>query len=280
MPLLKKVNLPRRIGKNEPIESCVIFVHGLAGNLKTWEVFANHLAGQWIYDESFGLEYDLYTIDSSLPVVGFFKRLLMGGPAIEILADSLYTTINEVCKEYTNVIIVAHSMGGLIARQYLVNLVKRTKEVGKIKGLITYATPHKGSNIASWYKLLGLHYFDFPFGFASQQIVQMCRHESSFISVLNREWDTLGIEQKIDFRRVVGERDFVVDRESASLGIKLYDSISNKGHFSIIKPLYDKDPAFLITFNYLKDFKKNLEKKIENEELDLLTQEEDDYDPE
>ena len=275
MPLFNKVNLPSRIGKNEPIESCVIFVHGLAGSTKTWEAFSSHLAKQWIYDESFGLEYDLYTIDSKIPIYGFLKRWLLAGPKIEVLANSFNTVINEVCKEYTNVIIVAHSMGGLVARQYLVDLVKRTKEVGKVKGLITYATPHKGSNIATLYKNIGLSYFDIPFGLLSRQVVQMCREESDFIRQLNMDWDALRIDQKIDFRSVVGERDFIVDSESASLGISLYDSISNKDHFNIIKPVVAKDPAFMITFNYLKDFKRNLERKAEIEELNILAEEED-----
>jgi hypothetical protein len=271
---MSKKTFPSKIGTNTPVESCVIFVHGFAGSISTWDMFSNHLVNQWTSPDSFGLEYDIHTIESTLPILGFAKRFLFGGPGIEILANSFNTTINEVCKEYKNVIIVAHSMGGLIARQYLVDVVKKTKEVGKIRALITYATPHKGSKIASLTKSLGLIYYNFPFYFIREQVVQMCRTDSEFIIKLNKDWDSLLIEKKIDFKRVIGERDFVVDRESAALNFSLYDSIANKGHLNIIKPTRPKDPAFLVTFNYLKDFRSKLEKSKEIEELNELTAEE------
>jgi pimeloyl-ACP methyl ester carboxylesterase len=275
MSWFRKVELPSQIGSSEPIDSCVIFVHGLAGNKATWRKFSTHLLNHWISNDSFGLEYDLYTLESRIPIWSVIKRWIWAGPDINTLALSFNTVINEVCKEYKNVIIVAHSMGGLVARQYLVNLVKQTKNVGKIRGLITYATPHKGSNIATLYRNLGLHYVDFPLYYISRQIIQMCSDDSDFIIQLNKDWNRLRIEDKISFRRVVGERDFVVDSESASMGIPLYDSISNRDHFNIIKPNSPKDPAFLVTFNFLKDFRKNLEIEQEIEELNQLAIDED-----
>ncbi|MDB5285771.1 MAG: hypothetical protein JWR05_720 [Mucilaginibacter sp.] len=268
--------LPSKVGNREPVESCVIFIHGFAGSKSTWNTFSNHLFNQWTLDDSFGLEYDVHTIESDNPHIARFKQCFFGGPPIDVLSNSLNTTINEICRDYKNVIIIAHSMGGLIARQYLVDLVKNTKNVGKIRALITYATPHKGSALASWYKLLGLKFFVLPFYFITKQVVQMCRYDSSFIDKLNKDWDFLRIDSRIDFKRIVGERDFIVDRESAALtlGFSLYDSIANKGHFDIIRPKNHDDRAFMITYNYLKDFRSNLERSAENAELDILTLEE------
>ncbi len=271
MFFISKKSYPSQIGTHEPVESCIIFVHGFAGGISTWKTFAKHLKKQWIYEDSFGIEYDQYTVGFNFPLFTTIGRAIAGGPKLEILATSFNTVINEVCNEYKNVIIIAHSMGGLIARQYLVDVMKRNKDVGKIKALITYASPHKGSLIATFYKSLPLKYF-FPFRYMSEQVVQMCRIQSDFIYKLNKDWDKLRIEKKIDFRRVIGERDGIVDRESGALELSLFDSISNKGHFNIIKPSKSKDPAFMVTFNYLRDFRINQERKVENEELNELSQ--------
>ena len=155
--LLKESPLPSIIGNDERPDSVVLFVHGLGGNYWTWNVFANRLKTEWIEADTFGLEYDEYYQTqgflNKIPILRNFimMRQIIRGPGIEILSVHLKTIIEEVCDEYKNVVIVAHSMGGLVARKYILNLLKETKKVGKIKGLITYATPHKGSKWANWY---------------------------------------------------------------------------------------------------------------------------------
>jgi pimeloyl-ACP methyl ester carboxylesterase len=260
-----------------PADSCVLFIHGLVGSTTTWKKFTNHLKNKWTSNESFGIEFYQYTTEISipLPIINTITKAVAGSPSIENVAKGLKTVIDEECKDYQNVIIVAHSMGGLVARQYLIDVVKSNKEVGKVKALITYATPHKGATIATWFRIFG-KYFLFPFFLTFNQIIQMCRIQSNFIQKLNKDWDFFRIESKIDFTRVVGLMDFIVDKDSASLNwsdpnVKY---ISNKGHSSIIKPRRNTDTAFMITFNYLKDFKLNLEKRVEQEELDRLAEDE------
>lgn len=282
---VKKIN-PSQIGQDEPVVSCVLFVHGLAGGIFTWRTFSHHLVSQWHSSDSFGIEYDQYTVDFSIPVVGFileylpwvgtFKKAILGGPDLNILAQSLDTVVNQVCAKYENVIIVAHSMGGLIARQYLVNNVKATKTTGKVRGLITYATLHHGSLIASYFKAYQLKYLFFPLYSISKQIHQMCRINSPFLDKLNSDWETLRMGKRVDFHRVVGERDPYVDRDSAAYewGDPFWNSASNKNHFNIIEPKTPNDPAFMVTFNYLMGFKNKLEEEMEQEELDSIEDEE------
>jgi pimeloyl-ACP methyl ester carboxylesterase len=66
------------------------------------------------------------------------------GP-IEIAVTEL-TELVDRHREYTGdgIILVAHSRGGLVARKYL------ERQDGLIRGLITLATPHRGTTMARW----------------------------------------------------------------------------------------------------------------------------------
>ncbi len=265
----KKIS-PSSIGNGNP-QSAVLFVHGIGGSYWTWNKFSLHLEKNWEEVDSFGLEYDEYYVNQGwmykTPVLSFLQKIwkILRGPDLQKLSQHLGTVINEVCHEYENVIIIAHSMGGLVARKYIVDILKETKSTGKVKALITYATPHQGSVLANYYLIL-CYYFLGSFIKNSMQVTQLSKG-NDFISTLNKMWSDLRVEDKIDFERVVGFDDWVVDVNSAAYN---WDSnvraIANKNHFTIIKPVQKKDPAFMVTYNYLKHFKNNLEMKAENEE--------------
>lgn len=266
-----ELKLPEQIGK-PPVENAIVFIHGLNGNERTWNKFSDCLYKNWDVDDCYDLEYECYTVEMGLlkkvPVVRSIYSGLKGGPQVNELSNHLGNTIDEICKQHKRVILVAHSMGGLIARQYLVNTLINTKTTGKVKCLFTYATPHYGSKLATFYKLLlkpiftPLHYI---WGSGnSKQIVDMCRTNSEFLEDLNSDWNKLGLNTKIDFFRIFGGYDWVVDKKSASMrdstnkNVKL---VSSKNHFNIIRPKNKKDRAFIPFYNYLKEFKRNYEEQ-------------------
>jgi pimeloyl-ACP methyl ester carboxylesterase len=264
-------------------DSAVIFIHGLGGSYWTWKKFSNHLSNTWEESSSFGLEYDEYYQDggflNKIPIIKYLLKIrqIIIGPSIEVLSTHLKTAIDEKCDEYENVIIIAHSMGGLVARKYILNLIADTKSLGKIKGLITYATPHYGSKWANYYLLL-CYYIIRIFSRDSQQISQIST-TGEFINELNKKWSAYNIDDKIAFYRVYGLMDWVVNAESSSYIMDSYAKpVANKGHFNIIKPRRKKDTAFMVTYNYLKRFRDILEIGKElaedeendtNEEIDL-----------
>ncbi len=304
----KQEQLPFRIGQIDP-DSAVLFIHGLAGSYWTWDMFSKHLEENWHEPDSFGLEYEeyygeqhfIYRIKYVNLIPRWFKVLV--GKDIFALSESLNSSIEVLCKDYKNVVIVAHSMGGLIARRFIVDHVHKHKDTGKVRGLITYATPHWGSKTANYVGsigsmivaglnliivlalLLGFSWLFFQHPFLAiiglslviafgrlirfnlgEQIFQL-RKGDGFIEKLNQEWSDLDVDGRIDFKRVVGYEDWVVDVNSSAF--KEDDNvikISNKGHFTIIKPDRVKDKAFQVTYNYLKDFRAEQEKKAELEE--------------
>ena len=73
-------------------------------------------------------------------------------------AAELAETIRQVCRwtEAEKVRLVAHSAGGLVARVYLQNALPGVPYRGDVERLITIATPHLGSALAShWGDYLG-----------------------------------------------------------------------------------------------------------------------------
>jgi pimeloyl-ACP methyl ester carboxylesterase len=278
--------LPKSVGKDPKPDTVVLFIHGLGGSFGTWSSFARYLKDIWSEADSFGLSFDKYYGDQSwyhkIPVLNwiliFIKVAL--GPGIKKLSKSLNTTIDSVCHNYDNVIIVAHSMGGLVARQYLIDQMDKSKTLGKVKCLITYATPHKGSRIANVAIVLLwtlFHRYKNP-----RQLVDLLR-DGGYVKELNQVWKNYRIDQRTDFDfiRVFGYDDWVVDEDSSSfvLDSNIEDPnikpLAGRSHFTIIQP--DKrtlqDPSVMITYTYLQQFRDKLEsenerKRTEETEID------------
>lgn len=104
----------------------VLLIHGYGANSGFWRYISNLLQKQKIGHMAIDLE----------PVLG----------GIDDYATLINSAINTLCENtsQTQVIILAHSMGGLAARAYA-----RKYGTEKIARLITMGTPHHGSTLAS-----------------------------------------------------------------------------------------------------------------------------------
>ena len=111
--------------------------------------------------------------------------------SIEDMAGYLQYKINEVLKETgkEKVILVGHSMGGLLSRYYL----QRLDGDKHVKKIITIGTPHYGTKLA-------------PFGYGKN--AREMEVNSTFISDLNR--DIEDFQKNIDFLSIVSKSDNMV----------------------------------------------------------------------
>jgi pimeloyl-ACP methyl ester carboxylesterase len=247
---------------NSESQTAIVFIHGLGGSYNTWNDFSNCLHNSWVESDSFSLEYDdYYNNVKKIPFYTFVVKNIFGN-SIENLAKHLSGFLKTVCDKYNNIILVCHSMGGLVARKYIVDLLNKDRNVGKVKGLITYATPHYGSSWANISKALfrnPLKFFSFGSISLFSQIKDLSKN-GNFITELNNEWSKLNVSSKIDFVRVVGQSDWIVNEKSGSFEEdETVISCANKDHFSIIKPHpVIKDNALYVTYNYLKKFNETI----------------------
>jgi pimeloyl-ACP methyl ester carboxylesterase len=113
--------LPTQIGEGKP-DTVVIFIHGLGGAKSTWFTFAKVLKESWNKDSSFKTDFDQYYSSGLLTKIPFLKKFLLFleitfGPDLNTLGNHLDAAIKQYSDDCDNVIIVAHSMGGLIVRK-------------------------------------------------------------------------------------------------------------------------------------------------------------------
>ena len=139
-------------------KSCIVFVHGFTGGAGTWkndhgENFSDLLRSDNEIDLAYDFyEFEYYTkiasfVDSApiarlLGLFGYRKKVKKNQP-IKRLSELLSTYIRTNLDNYETIIFIAHSMGGLIVKDFILNHEKGDKP--EPVGYISLAVPHKGS---------------------------------------------------------------------------------------------------------------------------------------
>lgn len=148
-------------------KNLILFVHGFTGSSETWlesteeKRIPSYLLENQKISENFDLAYfEYYTkftdkIDKANWLASFFlnkKTKFKKNLSIEDIKDILYSHIDIRFNDYINIIIIAHSMGGLISKATILKLVEDNKNT--ISLFISLAVPHNGSKLADIGKML------------------------------------------------------------------------------------------------------------------------------
>ncbi|WP_053971150.1 ABC-three component system protein [Mangrovimonas sp. ST2L15] len=218
------------------VDTIVIFIHGFIGGEGTWvsgdgtmpfidSIFNDDLVnkvdiGLFLYHSKL---MELFPKIKTLQKFLGKKKVTINLP-IDNLADLLLTQVKYICSGYENIILVGHSMGGLVGKKYILKDIKRNS-ISKVKLYISLATPHSGSDLATYGK----------------RIIENCQVSdlaplSENITKLNAEWVQCKVLPKRFYAQ--GLSDKVVPPISGiSLDRDELEPIySDDDHFSIIKP--------------------------------------------
>jgi pimeloyl-ACP methyl ester carboxylesterase len=167
-------------------------------------------------------------------------------PRITDIADKMALDLNDTLASYTSVVFVAHSLGGVVLRRYL--LTEARKDDGgitsdnRIKGLLLLGTPMNGAVIAN----LGSGIFE------SQTLWQLGQSNDadSFLDTLRDEWidegmvpliptqcgyETVGVRVKFLWWESPGVKVVTPDSASTlcSTGVT---GLARLDHFGIAQP--------------------------------------------
>ncbi|MBV8639624.1 MAG: hypothetical protein JO322_16210 [Candidatus Eremiobacteraeota bacterium] len=189
--------LPVRVDvRNRGTDSAIVFIHGFAGQLeKTWGRFPAILANHPELDDwdifsvgySSSLRLDVapfWAADAGLTVLGYYLRTVLAMPPLN---------------RYRNIALIAHSMGGLIAQQAVLDADVRSR----ISHVFLFGTPSLGVNKAN------------PFGRLKQQVRDMAVG-SGFIGELRAQWACAYTQDRpFALHVIAGERDTFVPINSA-----------------------------------------------------------------
>lgn len=144
--------------------------------------------------------------------------------------------INNRYAGFEEVALVCHSLGGLIARKYLIDEIKNRHSL-RVRRLILCAVPNDGAQLASIAQFLSWKH---------NQLKQLCR-DSDLIEFLNDDWATHKLDDAVSTKLLIGTQDQVVDRASARGHWRHshIETITGRNHVNLVKPTGADDDAFL-----------------------------------
>jgi len=243
-------------------ENLILFVHGFCGGEATWcngeahsfpELFSDDLEISENYDIAhFSYFTKLLNLFAKAGNVSTFVKRMFGTShgklanniSIEEIGNLLRTEIRFNLQEYDNVIVVAHSMGGLVTKSAITKDIQE-KTPTKIRLFISLAVPHLGAEAATFGKLI------------SDNIqIEGLSPLNDFIHKINDEWLKTSLRPTTKY--FYGVHDSVVKKTSAvPIDKEKSDAIPvDEDHTSITKPESATSTIFVAVKKIILDFEK------------------------
>jgi triacylglycerol esterase/lipase EstA (alpha/beta hydrolase family) len=212
----------------------VVFVHGVFGDKEE----------TWLNTESKASFPELLAADPTLVknvdvfVFEYFTPKFSLAPSIVDLADQLRGELidHQVFSQHKTVVFLAHSMGGIIVRQYLLS---NQDNIPNVPMIYFYATPTNGSDLAALAKIAT----------ANPQLRGMTPIEGNdFLQSIQSQWlnsnKAKAIGSYCGLEELQTDGQIVVTRSSAtSLCNRALDPFT-ANHIEIVKPKNRTDPRY------------------------------------
>lgn len=228
--------------KQKNSKNLLIFIHGFTSDSNTWCNSSDKALPEMLMEEDFIKEnFDIAYFNYFTELSDFKKtrlgvnlvKTIFGGKSeakknvgIKSLSDHLKSSIDIYCDKYENIILIAHSMGGLVSKSYILEELEEYDNT-KVKLFISLAVPHKGSGWAS----MGAQLFK-----GNPQVIDL-EPLSDFLDKVNNNW----IQQKNTLPKTIyyyGQFDEVVlEKNAISFQVEKQLKVAcNSDHFNICKP--------------------------------------------
>jgi triacylglycerol esterase/lipase EstA (alpha/beta hydrolase family) len=249
-------------GKNR--KNLILFIHGLTGDKMTWvNESGMSFSDLLMQDKDLKKKFDIadFTYYSKLvtstagKVVQSLASKLFSGISkkvmlnldVDDITDLLITELKVKCSEYQNVVIIAHSLGGLIAKSTILK-AKDDKSIPPIRIFISLAVPHDGANLAIVAQYLN-----------SNIQLENLKPLSQNVKVLNNNWIQTPVDQLPQTIYFQGKYDMIVPSTS-SIGYQQNAQeviYLEEDHSSIAKPASVEATLYLAVMKTIKEMLNN-----------------------
>ena len=244
------------------MKTAVVFIHGFTGGASTWRndagtSFKEMLTADSQLEEKFDFfEYEYFTkitalrhsavvqkflaLVSSIPGVPKMGGKIKNNQTIANLSQGFSTYLSLTLGDYSNVVVIAHSMGGLIAKEQILSY--ESGNGPKTIGYVSMAVPHKGSLSALLLAPTS--------NINAQELVPL----SEYSDELNNRW-TQHKSQLPTSLYVIAQHDECVAKPSAIpfTVTAQQKKVVDHDHSSISKPASSADLSYLAVCKFLKD---------------------------
>ena len=205
--------------KSNRSETAIVFVHGFGGDPeKTWGKFPEFLSA----DRQLS-GWDVFTVGYTTRLVPDIVGIWSADAPLDRLALLLASALMEsTLAEYRSLVLIAHSMGGLIAQRALVD---HDAVASRVSQVFLFGTPSAGLAKAG------------PFSFLKRQVRDMGEN-SEFIQDLRTRWNGKFVTAApFKFRTIAGDQDEFVPSDSSLTPFPLEQQAVVAGnHLTIVKP--------------------------------------------
>lgn len=238
----------------------ILFVHGFTGGKDTWKnkeygYFFDILNTQPVVRNNFDIAtFEYFTTLSNLLAtakssVGKLRSLFKSltpktkkNIGVDEIADLLRSEIRFQLRNYDHIVVIAHSMGGLVTKASIVKDAKDDVQC-RIKLFISLAVPHLGAELATYGKL-----------FSDNVQINDLAPLSDICPKLNDQWVKLSLKPTIKY--FYGSYDGIVKEVSAVGTDNLkQDAIAcADDHVSICKPEGPNSTVIIAIATFLEEF--------------------------
>lgn len=229
----------------------VVFVHGLSGDRHTtWTSQDGSFWPRWLADEFDHINIYLAGYDSS----AFAGILLGSGASIQDLATTLADGLISRPRQAENIILITHSLGGLIVKQMLRRCSDSADSrfqnlAQKVRSVVFLGTPHQGAQLATA--------FDFVLRPFKSKASQQLAYSGAELLDLNNFFANYAVREKVVVRPFYETEKthgvHIVDRVTANPNVYGAEPIAVQAdHINICKPDTAQSPVYLSVSELLR----------------------------
>jgi predicted alpha/beta hydrolase family esterase len=213
----------------------VLFVHGVGGNKKsTWGDFSTLIENDTTLKGR--VDWAFFGYPTAIWRIPYFDPIAV---RIEDVALAIQSEVASRYKDYSDIVLIYHSMGCTVARTYLIETLKAKKPL-KIRGVLFFAEPEFGSELARWADYFSIQHWQ----------MRQLRKGSDLLERIKTDWKTFVSGGSFKICEVKGGQDGVLPRTEHPPDLFF---LADKDHRTIVKPLAHDDGSYVIFRNFVMD---------------------------